>query len=47
MLDNVMQGRQKDVKRPRRSRNAYTAGFGVEQSVLVSNCIVIYNWDLL
>ena len=47
MLDDVMRGKQKDVERPKRSHDAHAAGFGVEQSILASDHLLIQNWDLL
>ena len=41
MLDDVMRGKQKDVERPRRSRDAHATGFVVEQSMLASDHLLI------
>ena len=40
MLDDVMQRKQKDVKRPRRSCDAHAAKFGIEQLMLVSDLLL-------
>jgi hypothetical protein len=41
MLDDVMRGKQKDVERPIRSRDAYAVGFGVEQLMLASDYLLV------
>jgi len=41
MLGDVIQGKQKDIKRPRRSHNIYKVGFGIEQLMLTSNHLLI------